>query len=114
VAFAGDYIHDAKEKLREILRAKGRLKVGGFDMEPLEVLREMLRSDQYPLIGGPIQLAKVYEHMNCLPFGVYWPSRVNGQITVLGRPLLDYEAVQVPILDPDTLETELMFKRVDS
>ena len=112
IGFAGDYIREAKARLRAILRERDKLKAGGFDMEPFEVLRDMLRTPDHPLIGGPIQVAKVYEHMNCLPFGVYWPNRQHGGVTVLGRPLMEYEAVHLPILDPDTLESHNMFQRV--
>ena len=73
-------------------------------MEPFEVLRDMLREGKYNSIGGPPQIVKVYRYLNAMPYGVYWPNRESDHITVLGRPLLDYETLEYPILDPDTLE----------
>jgi hypothetical protein len=60
-------------------------------MEPFEVLVEMIRSNRYPTIGGPPQIIKVYRHSNYMPYGVYWPSKASGVMTLYGRPLLDYE-----------------------
>jgi len=86
------------------LRESGKLTSGGLDMEPLAVLRDMIRSEEYNSIGGPPQVVKVYRHMTCSPFGVYWPDRHSGQISVLGRPLLNYERPNLGVLDPDTFE----------
>jgi hypothetical protein len=41
--------------------------------------------------------------MNTQPFGIYWPDRASGQISVLGRPLLAYELPNTGVLDPDTI-----------
>jgi hypothetical protein len=79
----------------------GYFKKVPFDMEPFEVLRDMLRSNRYSSIGGAPQLVKIYEHMNATPFGVYWPSKDSGEATMLGRPLLNYERPSWGILDPD-------------
>ena len=73
-------------------------------MEPFEVLRDMIRQETSPYIGGPPQLAKAYQHLNVMRLGVYWPDRESGQIAVNGRPLLAYEKPYFPIVDPDTLE----------
>lgn len=57
LAFAGDYEEDAKARLIDLLRAKGKIKQGGFDFEPLEVLRDMIRSyDNNSRIGGAPQV----------------------------------------------------------
>lgn len=111
LALAGDYTEDAKLRIRELLKQRRKLSIGGFDMEPFEVLRDMLREgdatpEKYPLIGGPPQLARVYRHMNALPYAVYWPNKQEGSISVLGRILLDYEKPPYLLLDPDTLETK--------
>jgi hypothetical protein len=103
-AIVGDKVDKAKENLTEVLRSTGKLTSGGLDMEPLAVLRDMIRSKNHPSIGGPPQVVKVYRHMNCSPFGVYWPDRCSGQISVLGRPLLDYEQPNCGVFDPDTFE----------
>jgi hypothetical protein len=42
--------------------------------------------------------------MNVMPYSVYWPNKLSGQKTYLGRPLLDYEDNDFLNLDPDTLE----------
>lgn len=106
IAFAGDYVEEARTRLVNVLRERDKLTVGGFDMEPFEVLRDMLRDDQHPCIGGAPQLVKIYRHMNCLPFGIYWPNRASGKVSLLGRPLLDYETSTYKVLDPDTLRTD--------
>jgi len=74
-------------------------------MEPLEVLRDMIRDGGYPSIGGPPQMVKVYRYMHCKEFGIYWPNRQTGTRTVLGRPLLDFETANCQVLDPDALDT---------
>ena len=112
IAFAGDKEHIlvAQEKLIVLLRDKYiDNEVPFFDMEPFEVLCSMLRtSDENSSIGGPPQLLKIFEHMNCIPYGVYWPSREKGKISILGRPLIGYEKSDVPIIDPDTLFTTML------
>jgi len=75
-------------------------------MEPFEVLRDMLRSNRFPLIGGAPQIMKVYRHANCMPYAVYWPSKESREVSLMGRPLLDYERSSCLVMDPDTLKTE--------
>ncbi|MFI5091108.1 MAG: hypothetical protein ACHP7P_13715 [Terriglobales bacterium] len=111
VAIEGDHVPEAKKLLIEKLRAAGKISSGGFDMEPFEVLRDMIRSGDYPSIGGPPQLVKIYEHMNVVPYGVYWPNRESGEVTMLGRPLLAYETPERRILDPDTLKTYIRLSK---
>lgn len=109
IAFVGDKeaILDAKTRLVEKLRAKGTLASGGFDMEPFDVLRDIIREGRYPSVGGSPQVVKIYEHMNTVPFGVYWPDRNSGNVTVLGRPLMSYEKVDWRVLDPDRSEEKI-------
>ena len=104
IMFAGDYIDEAKERLVAILRSRGKLTTMGFDMEPFEVLRDMIRDGKHPFIGGAPQVLKVYEFMNIQPYAVFWPNRASGAITLFGRPLLTYEVTSRLVLDPDTLE----------
>jgi hypothetical protein len=87
--------------LVQLLLARGRLDGGGLDMEPFEVLRDIIRSEAVPSVGGPPQVVKLYEHMNAIPFGVYWPNRDSCQVTILGRPLMSYEATSWRVIDPD-------------
>jgi hypothetical protein len=98
VMFVGDAVPEAKERLRELLDQHGRLRHGGLDMEPLEVLRDMIINESHKAIGGPPQVAKVYEHMDSQEFALYWPPRGDG-LTVMGRPAMPYEAFDVPVLD---------------
>jgi hypothetical protein len=75
-----------------------------LDMEPLEVIRDLLRSGEHPTIGGPPQLAKAYRHMNSEAFAVRWRSTAQAgesTLSLLGRQLLDYEELGVPLLDAD-------------
>jgi hypothetical protein len=103
ITFVGDppLVIEARKRLVEYLKENGKLTSGGLNMEPFYVLRDMIRSSIYPSIGGAPQLVKVYEHMNAVPAGVYWPNRNSGAITVLGRPLMDYERVRWRVIDPD-------------
>ena len=103
IAYIGDPepVQLAKENLVSILRDRGKLRGGSLDMEPFEVLRDIIRSEKFPSVGGPVQLVKIYEHANAIPVGVYWPDKASGTVAVLGRPLLDYEKSQWGVLDPD-------------
>ena len=87
LAVVGDHVNDAKKRLTELLRRLGKLESGGFDMEPLLVLADMVDSPEYDTIGGHLQLVKVYRHLQVVPFVV----ERNGVRSLLGRPLLDYE-----------------------
>jgi hypothetical protein len=102
LAVAGDDVEVFRDALTELLRSRGKRERGGFDFEPFEVLRDMIRSSKHPTIGGPAQVVKVYRHMNAVPFPVAWPSASSGQITLLGRTLLQYERPSTGVLDPDT------------
>nr|WP_152332257.1 hypothetical protein [Micromonospora purpureochromogenes] len=95
------------EALREfnLLRARLGLTMDDpLDMEPFEVLRDMIRSRKYPTVGGAPQVVKVYRHMNADFFGVIWRSEPRGEAaaTYGGRPLLDYEKQLFPLIDADS------------
>jgi hypothetical protein len=107
----GDHVGEARARLYRLLQSRKKLTVGGLGMEPFEVLVEMIRNGKYPTIGGPPQIIKVYRYADYIPYGVYWPSKASGAVTLYGRPLLDYERHRFPALDPDTLEV-LRPKRV--
>jgi hypothetical protein len=91
----------AKKLLVDKLRNTGRLTSGGLNMEPFEVLRDIIRLESFPSVGGPPQLVKVYEHMNAVPLGVFWPTRASQKVTLLGRPLMAYEKIGWRVIDPD-------------
>lgn len=116
IVFAGDRSRDAKKNLTSLLRSRYDIQANiqdrrGFDMEPFEVIRDMLRtSGNLDSIGGPPQLVKVYQHMNTLQVGVHWPQKEGGSISYLGRPFLPYENSDIWILDPDTLRTSSIIK----
>jgi hypothetical protein len=105
IVIAGDYKEEVGRRLVHKLKAKGKFDSGGFDMEPFEVLRDIIRTNKFPYVGGAPQVLKIYEHMNYAPYAVYWPDRKSSKVSLLGRPLLDYEATECLILDPDSLET---------
>jgi hypothetical protein len=93
----------ARDRLRALLESKGERDGFGLDMEPLEVLRDMVREGVSPHVGGPPQMLKVYRHLNNQPFGVRWPD-VNGRVAVFGRLSPPGEALHVPVLDPESLK----------
>jgi hypothetical protein len=103
IAFVGDRnaIADAKARLIGLLRERNKLTTASLNMEPFEVLRDVIRGGLYPSVGGPIQLVKIYEHSNAVPVGVYWPNKSTGSISVLGRPLMNYETIPWGVIDPD-------------
>ncbi|MBM4040825.1 MAG: hypothetical protein FJ290_20160 [Planctomycetes bacterium] len=110
IVLLGDCVREARRRLVALLNERhhlgGDCRVGGtFDMEPFEVLRDILREGRYDTVGGPPQIAKVYQHMNCRPVAVYWPDRSSGSVYLHGRPLLQYEHSNYWILDPETLKT---------
>ena len=95
-----DPIEEAKRRLVSMLRERGKISKGSFDMEPFEVLRDIIRSKAFPSVGGPIQLVKIYEHANAAPVGVLWPDKKGG-VSLLGRPLMAYEMIPWGVIDPD-------------
>ncbi len=105
LAIAGDALPEFKARLYRNLRAKGKTKNDGFDYEPFEVLRDMIRLKIDPSIGGPPAILKVYKHSNTMPYSVMWPDAATGKATIFGRPLLDYETTSYLRFDPDTLKT---------
>ncbi|MBF9138618.1 MULTISPECIES: hypothetical protein [unclassified Stenotrophomonas] len=95
----------AKRSLVDILDSRGLRDASGLNLEPLEVLRNLIRSNSSPYIGGAPQVVKVYQHMNVQPFGIKWPD-ASGRVAVLGRILPVGEKLHVPVLDPETLKTQ--------
>jgi hypothetical protein len=105
IIFAGT--RAAVDKARELIIAKllerGRFHTPYFDMEPFEALRDIIRSLDFPDVGGPPQLVKVYQHGNFQPFAVLWPMPHDRRVTILGRPLFPNEGHRLPIIDPDAI-----------
>ena len=97
---------------RIALLVQKKNKGGGFDgldMEPFEVLRDLIREGVSPFVAGPPQLIKMYPNSSSQVIGVFWPNRQSKQVAVFGRPLLPYERLDCPLLDPDSLETSFSF-----
>jgi hypothetical protein len=94
-----------RKRIYDKLAAKGKTIDDGFDMEPFEVLCEIIKNKEDWAIGGSPQVVKIYKHMNAMPYALFWPTRESNNITFLGRPLLDYEHLPYLILDPVTLKT---------
>jgi hypothetical protein len=121
VVFAGDWQHIARRRLINLLRERHSVTPQSdvdfhFSWEPFEVLRDCLREtegDSKASIGGPPQIAKVYQHLNTRPIGVFWPNKESGQVAVAGRFLLEYEKVGCWLLDPDTLRTSHLYYSLD-
>lgn len=104
LAFAGDQAEVAMKLLSEKLATKD---AQSLDMEPFEVIRDMLRNPAHSeTIGGAPQIVKVYQYMETAPIGVFWPDKKTGKIHLQGRLCLGYEGTDRWILDPDTLRSE--------
>jgi len=106
VSFIGDYHLEYRTRLIKLMKSKKKFIKGYFDMEPFEVLRDMIRENMFDAIGGAPQLLKVYEHMNRTPIAIKWKITDKEVSTLLGRPLQDYEVTNYPIMNPDTLKIE--------
>lgn len=105
IAVTGDDTMEVRNRIFHLMNDRGKKSGDGMDMEPFEILRDKIREESNAAIGGPPQIIKIYSHLNTMPYGVFWPRKETKQITFLGRPILNYELVPYPILDPDTLTT---------
>jgi hypothetical protein len=118
IMFAGDFQRVAKDRLFALIRARHNItpqsaKNFYFNWEPFEILRDLLRENRHnhaASIGGPPQILKIYQHLNYRHIGVYWPNQQEGNVTIAGRRILDYERPECWILDPDTLLTSNIFQ----
>jgi hypothetical protein len=107
VAFAGDQGKAAADRLIAGYPVGVRPAVMKLDWQPFEVVRDMLRDPhRSETIGGPPQIAKVYQYMDATVLGVHWPDRLNGDVYLQGRRCLGYERIERFVLDPDTLRSE--------
>lgn len=107
IVFAGNpsAVERARDKIIALLTERGQFRTGipYFDMEPFEVLRDIIRGELFDDVGGPPQLVKVYRHANSQPFAVKWPMPHDRTLSVLGRPLFPGERTHLPVLDPDAI-----------
>ncbi|MFZ5956798.1 hypothetical protein ACOXVJ_04695 [Pseudomonas knackmussii] len=111
--FIGDVRGEATTRLTQLLRqrygdesvSKESTLMQKYNMEPFEVIRDMLRrSTRVDSIGGAPQIVAVGQHMISKPLGVFWPSMNDRKVYVNGRPIFDFENIDNWIIDPDTLE----------
>ena len=110
IAFAGDQASVARSLLLNKLNESNDTPQHHhpLDMEPFEVVRDMLRNPEHSeTIGGAPQVVKVYQYMRTAPLGVFWPNKANGKVYLQGRRCLGYERIDPWIIDPDTLLSEL-------
>jgi hypothetical protein len=89
LALVGDGLDEARARLVRKLRDRKKLARGSFDLEPLEVLSEMVEDTAFPTIGGSVQMVKVYKSSNAAAFAITNPR--TGQRSLMGRSLLPYE-----------------------
>lgn len=109
IAFVGDQASVARDLLIQKMNANAieSHQPKPLDMEPFEVVRDMLRDpDHSETIGGAPQIMKVYQYMRTAPLGVFWPDKATGKVHLQGRQLLGYERTERWVLDPDTLISE--------
>ena len=104
ITFAGtrSAVELARDRIIELLKSRSRFQTPYFDMEPLDVLRDIIREAKFSDIGGPPQLAKIYQN-GSTQVAVRWKMPHGREITVLGRPLFPAEVNRLRIVDPDQI-----------
>lgn len=115
------FVGTAKPLAREALYRSFRGKRPGrrffsrrpVNWQPLDILRDVIRSNADHDTGGPPQVMKVGRHMNVLTYAVPWEVSGKSVITYLGRPLLSYERTQKLLLNTDTHTTSLLWEYLD-
>lgn len=106
ILFIGDQAENCERRLSD--RLSGRADLAHLDMEPFEVIRDMLRdAKKSETVGGPPQVVKVYQYMKSAPLAVFWPDKNSGAVHLHGRRCLGYERIDRWVLDPDTLRSQL-------
>lgn len=97
VTFIGDWATPFRSRIAKYLAQSKETK--RLYLEPLMHLSELLAAAKpTDSIGGPPQLIRITQHMNTRPLCVQW----EGQDTLLGRPLFEYENTDYWIVDPFT------------
>lgn len=105
IVFAGTKaaVELTRDRIINLLKQRGRFKTSYFDMEPFEVLRDIIRENLFDDIGGPPQLAKIYQNGSTQVFAVRWKMPHGRDITVLGRPLFPNAKNPLRTIDPDQI-----------
>jgi hypothetical protein len=104
--FAQGIANTLEATKREILNkslALGRPEGAGFNMEPLEVLRDFCRDPKRHYVGGAPQVVCIDKTLVPRSYAVYWPERSGGTLSLMGRALLLEEKASNPIVDLDKL-----------
>lgn len=111
IEIAGDpeWIQETRTRLKRLVQEKYGMDMrqpdnARFDMEPFEVIRDLLRnSSAGDSIGGAPQAVKIYQYLNSADVAFFWPQVTNGRLFISGRPLLNYERATInSVVDPDT------------
>lgn len=102
--FIGDHeaVREARGRTLRLLGERGR-NPDTIDMEPFEVLRDIIREKRHSGVGGVPQIAKVYEHMTTRFFATLWEDDTVIKPHIFGRPVLPLETCSWPAFDPDKL-----------
>lgn len=92
-AFIGDMAKD----MRALLAQKLGRRDDFVYLEPLKYMSEFLQSaTNRGSVGGPPQIVRITQHMTTRPLCVRW----NGEDTLFGRPLFEYENIDYWTVDP--------------
>lgn len=105
IKFAGTRaaVEEARDRIIELLRQRNKFGTNYFDMEPFEVLRDLIREKKYHDVGGAPQFAKIYETGETQIFGVLWSMPDFRTRSILGRPLALREVTSIRMIDPDDI-----------
>jgi hypothetical protein len=112
IAFAGDQAGAARKMLfsRLTKRFESGERVTDFNMEPLAVVRDLLKnpSERKPInsqtIGGPPQLIRVSQSAQAVSLAVFWKVKNKRRLHLQGRPCLSYEILNAYSIDPENME----------
>jgi hypothetical protein len=101
--FIGDKLDIVDEALTNELISNRKVMSRRLDMEPFNVLIQMIKDEEHSTIGGAVQLAKIHPPGVAEFLGVYWPN-INGKKTFLGKDVSVDNNPAVRFVDPDTAE----------
>ena len=116
VAFAGDQAGAARKMLfsRLTKRIEAGERVSRLKMEPLEVIRDLLRNpgERKPVnsqtIGGPPQMLRVSQSAQAASLAVFWKVKGERLLHLQGRPCLPYEILNTYSIDPEDMKIEYL------
>lgn len=91
---------------------------GCIDMQPLDVLNNIIKDNRYRTVSGHLQMLKICDFMSILPYAIMEDNNPES-IYYMGRKLMNYETFPYPIYNlvgHDVFymkETKEEFKRSD-